>query len=83
MRTFAFAALTLCILSHPAAAQSTPGGTSAGGPARVGIPGQIGGGVPGSQPNVVEQRLQEKKAAMEASKEARKTRKKSTRKKAM
>ncbi|MDB5510782.1 MAG: hypothetical protein JWR08_265 [Enterovirga sp.] len=50
-------AAAIGVFAVPAAAQQTPGGTSAGGPARVGIPGQIGGGVPGTQPNVVEQRM--------------------------
>ena len=54
-------AAALSALSLPALAQSTPSGTSAGGPGRVGIPGQIGGGVPGSKPNVVEQRMMPKK----------------------
>lgn len=48
-------------LTLPAFGQSTPSGTSAGGPARVGPPGQIGGGVPGTQPNVVERRMMPKK----------------------
>lgn len=55
-------AAALGAMSLPAFAQSTPSGNSAGGPARVGPPGQIGGGVPGSSPNVVEQRMMPKKA---------------------
>lgn len=54
-------AAALGALSLPALAQQTPSGTTAGGPARVGAPGQIGGGVPGSQPNVVERRMMPKK----------------------
>lgn len=65
-------AAALSVLSLPALAQSTPSGTSAGGPGRVGIPGQIGGGVPGSQPNVVERRMKPKKMMMR--KKMRKTR---------
>ncbi len=37
-------------LSIPALAQQSPTGTSAGGPARVGTPGQVDGGVPGTRP---------------------------------
>lgn len=37
-------------LAMPAFAQSAPTGQTAGGPARVGIPGQVGGGVPGTRP---------------------------------
>ena len=54
-------AAALGALSLPALAQQTPSGTSAGGPGRVGNPGQIGGGVPGSQPNMVERRTMPKK----------------------
>lgn len=49
-------AAALGLLSVPAFAQQSPTGQSAGGPARVGSPGQIGGGVPGSRPGVVGQR---------------------------
>ena len=50
-------AAALGVLSLPAFAQQAPGtGTNSGGPGRVGIPGQIGGGVPGSQPNITTQR---------------------------
>ena len=52
MKKILFAAAAVSLLSLPALAQSTPSGTSAGGPARVGTPGQVGGGVPGSQPNM-------------------------------
>lgn len=45
-------AAALSALSLPVFAQSTPSGTSAGGPARVGQPGEIGGGVPGTKPGV-------------------------------
>lgn len=45
-------AAMLGILTVPALAQTTGTGTSAGGPARVGIPGQVGGGVPGARPNI-------------------------------
>lgn len=45
-------AAALSVLSLPVFAQSTPSGTSAGGPARVGQPGEIGGGVPGTKPGV-------------------------------
>ena len=54
-------AAALGALTLPAFGQATPSGTSAGGPGRVGPPGAIGGGVPGSKPNVVEQRLSSKK----------------------
>lgn len=54
-------AAALGALTLPAFGQSTPSGTSAGGPARMGPPGAIGGGVPGTQPNVVEQRMTTKK----------------------
>ena len=66
MKSLLIAGLALAALSLPAHAQGRAGGTSAGGPARVGSPGQIGGGVPGSQPNVLEQRIMERKAAMTA-----------------
>jgi hypothetical protein len=41
----------LALLSIPALAQQSPTGQSAGGPARVGNPGEVGGGVPGTMPN--------------------------------
>ncbi len=63
MRSLIVVAAALAVLTVPALAQQTPSGTSAGGPARVGNPGQIGGGVPGTQPNVVEQRMTARKAA--------------------
>ena len=72
----------LMALAAPAFAQNAPSGTSAGGPGRVGYPGQIGGGVPGSQPNVVEQRMTERKAATAAPNAAR-TVKKARKKKTM
>lgn len=41
------------LLTVPALAQSsTANGTTPGGPARVGIPGQVGGGVPGTRPSM-------------------------------
>ena len=63
MKSVLVIAAAFAALSLPALAQQTPTGTNAGGPARVGNPGQIGGGVPGTQPNVVEQRMTERKAA--------------------
>lgn len=45
-------AAALGLLALPALAQQTPTGQSAGGPGRAGIPGQVGGGVPGTQPNM-------------------------------
>jgi hypothetical protein len=45
-------AVALGALSLPALAQQSPTGQSSGGPARVGVPGQTGGGVPGTTPNV-------------------------------
>ena len=57
-------AAALGALTLPAFGQATPSGTSAGGPARQGPPRAIGGGVPGTQPNVVEQRMGPKKASM-------------------
>ena len=41
MKKVLFAAAALSILSLPALAQQTPNGNSAGGPARVGAPGQV------------------------------------------
>lgn len=61
MKKALFLAAALGALSLPALAQQTPSGTTSGGPGRVGIPGQIGGGVPGSQPNMVERRTMPKK----------------------
>ena len=54
-------AAALGALSLPALAQQSPGGTTAGGPARVGQPGEIGGGVPGTRPGTVERRMTSKK----------------------
>jgi hypothetical protein len=68
MKRALIVAAALTAFSLPVLAQSSPSGTSAGGPARVGPPGQIGGGVPGTQPNVVEQRMSERKAATPARK---------------
>jgi hypothetical protein len=62
MKSVLVIAAAFAALSLPALAQQSPTGTNAGGPARVGNPGQIGGGVPGTQPNVVEQRMTERKA---------------------
>lgn len=45
-------AAALAALSLPALAQQSPTGNSAGGPARVGNPGEIGGGVPGTRPSI-------------------------------
>jgi hypothetical protein len=73
----------LVALAVPALAQNAPSGTSAGGPGRMGYPGQIGGGVPGSQPNVVEQRMIERKAATPAPQPARSARKATKKKNAM
>lgn len=66
MKRILIIAAAAAALALPAFAQSSSSGTSAGGPARVGPPGQIGGGVPGSQPNVVEQRMTERNAATPA-----------------
>lgn len=66
-RSMLMIAAAIGVLAVPAVAQQSPSGTSAGGPARVGIPGQIGGGVPGSQPNVVEQRMTGKATAKRTS----------------
>lgn len=41
MKKVLFAAAALSILSLPALAQQTPNGNSAGGPARMGAPGQV------------------------------------------
>jgi hypothetical protein len=71
MKRVFVAAAAFCALSLPAMAQGSASGTSAGGPARVGPPGQIGGGVPGTQPNVLEQRMIARKAATPAPKAAR------------
>ena len=68
MKRVLIVAAALSAFSLPVLAQGSASGTSAGGPARVGPPGQIGGGVPGSQPNVVEQRMTERKAATPARK---------------
>ena len=54
-------AVALGALSLPALAQQTPNGNSAGGPARVGEPGQIGGGAPGSKPGAMETTMKKKK----------------------
>ncbi|NNM71947.1 hypothetical protein [Enterovirga aerilata] len=75
MKRVVIAAAVLAAVSGPVLAQSRASGTSAGGPARVGPPGQIGGGVPGTQPNVVEQRMIERKAATPAPRTARKAKK--------
>ena len=68
MKRVLIVAAALSAFSLPVLAQGNASGTSVGGPARVGPPGQIGGGVPGSQPNVVEQRMTEGKAATPARK---------------
>ncbi len=49
-------AAALGMLSLPALAQQSATGQSSGGPARVGTPGQVGGGVPGTRPGLVAQR---------------------------
>lgn len=54
-------AAALGALALPALAQQSPGGTTAGGPARVGQPGEIGGGVPGTRPGMAERRMSSKK----------------------
>ena len=72
MRSVLVIAAAFAAFSLPALAQQTPSGTSAGGPARVGAPGQIGGGVPGTQPNVVEQRMTARKAARPMKKKTKK-----------
>ena len=64
MKKMLIIAAAMGALSLPALAQQSPTGTNAGGPARVGNPGQIGGGVPGTQPNMVERRMMPKKAMM-------------------
>lgn len=56
MKKVLFAAAALTILSLPAFAQQTPNGNSAGGPGRVGQPGQVGGGVPGTRPSMMPKR---------------------------
>lgn len=61
MKKALFLAAALGALTFPALAQQSPSGTRSGGPAAVGNPGQIGGGVPGTQPNVVERRMMMKK----------------------
>jgi hypothetical protein len=81
MKRALIVAAALTAFSLPVLAQGSASGTSAGGPARVGPPGQIGGGVPGTQPNVVEQRMTERKAATPARTVSRKAKKK--KKKAM
>jgi hypothetical protein len=48
MKKVLLIAAALGALSLPALAQQSPTGQSSGGPARVGTPGQIGGGVPGA-----------------------------------
>jgi hypothetical protein len=48
MKKVLLIAAALGALSLPALAQQSPTGQSSGGPARVGNPGQIGGGVPGA-----------------------------------
>ena len=63
MKKVLFAAVALSVLSLPALAQQTPNGNSAGGPARVGEPGQVGGGVPGTKPNMGERRMMARKMA--------------------
>jgi hypothetical protein len=45
-------AAAVTLLAVPALAQQSPTGQTSGGPARQGIPGQTGGGVPGTQPNL-------------------------------
>ena len=47
----------LALFGAPAFAQQSPTGQSSGGPARVGIPGQVDGGVPGSRPGMAAQRM--------------------------
>ena len=64
MKKVLFAAAALTILSLPALAQQTPNGNSAGGPARVGEPGQVGGGVPGTMPSMTERRMMMRKKMM-------------------
>jgi hypothetical protein len=61
-RTLLLAA-ALGALAMPAFAQQSPSGTSAGGPARVGNPGEIGGGVPGTRPGVVGAQAEPMRAA--------------------
>jgi hypothetical protein len=61
-RTLLLAA-ALGALALPAFAQQSPTGQSAGGPARVGNPGEIGGGVPGTRPGVVGSQAEPMRAA--------------------
>lgn len=49
-------AAAIGLLSVPALAQQSPTGQSSGGPARVGTPGQVSGGVPGTRPGMMMQR---------------------------
>ena len=46
------AAAMFAAIALPALAQQSPTGQSSGGPARVGNPGEVGGGVPGTRPGV-------------------------------
>lgn len=54
MKKALFLAAALGVLSLPAFSQGSQmgAGTSSGGPGRMGIPGQVDGGVPGQRPNV-------------------------------
>lgn len=63
MKKVLIAAAALSLLSLPALAQQTPNGSSAGGPARMGAPGQVDT-MPMAKKPMMKKRMMKKKKMM-------------------